>query len=269
MILTPDDKAIFFPSVNLEANTLLGFLVRAQAIAEGGEGANRPLEKQPHVFHAEIPASLFFLPNTPIASTPPALIEQKVSRNPYLHTFGYHTRTSCGYLSSRSHGYYPLGLVRASGNIGGIITQDIAPVGFGVEGRLIPVTQYQVEFESGRVELDFWAIATSLRVMYTGGYDFSTNTPQVLAIKSAVAAILKYLLYVDGLIGAVEAGGGQGDGQSGSGVGLVPIEIDVIDDIKVKYPDSLAGGGSGLIKGAYDNAIAYLKSFNRRRVYAH
>ncbi len=245
---------------------MLGFLVRAQAIAEGVEGANRPLEKQPHVFHAEIPASLFFLPNTPIAPTPPVLIEQKVSCNPYPHTFGYHTRTSGGYLSNRSHGYYPLGLVRASANIGGIITQDIAPVGFGVEGRLIPVGQYQVELESGRVELNHWAIATSLRVLYTGGYDFSTNTPQVLAIKSAVAAILKYLLYVDGLIGAVEAGG---DGQSGSGVGLVPIEIDVVDDIKVRYPDSLAGGGSGLIKGAYDNAIAYLKQFNRRRVYAH
>jgi len=266
MILTLDDKAIFFPSVELEENALLGFLVRAQAIAESPLGANRPLELQEHIFHIEIPASLFYLPNTPIALLPIPVIEQRVTSNPYPHSFGY-GRQNCGlYPHSRGGGLYPLGLTRARGNMGGLVTQDIAPVGFGRDGRLIPVTQYEVESESGRVELNHWAIATSLKVVYTGGYDFSLASPVILAIKSAVAAILKYLLYSDGLIGAVQAGDGV-DEKGGNGG--IPIEIDVIDDIKVKYSDPGNAGNQGAIGRAYDNALAYLRSFNRRRVYAH
>jgi len=267
VILTPDDKAIFFPSIQLEENALLGFLVRAQAIAESPLGANRPLELQEHIFHIEIPASLFYLPNTPIALDPIPVIEQRVTSNPYPHTFGY-GRQNCGlYPYSRGGGLYPLGLTRARGNMGGLVTQDIAPVGFGRDGRLIPVTQYEIESESGRVELNHWAIATSLKVVYTGGYDFSIPSPVVLAIKSAVAAILKQLLYADGLIGGVGASSGEAT-QGGLGEGL-PIEIDVIDDIRVKYSDPGSGGNQGAISRAYDNALAYLRSFNKRRTYAH
>lgn len=258
MILTPDDRTIFFPSVNLEENTLLGFLVRAQAIAESLIGANRPLELQPHVFHLEIPASVFFIPNTPIAPEPIPVIEQRVSRNPYPHSFGYQ-QVGRGY-GYGCHSRFP-GIARARNNVG-IFPQDIQPIGTGNDWQIIPVEQYEIDLETGRVELRYWAIATSLKVTYTGGYDFSTSSPEVLAIKSAVAAILKHLLYSDGLIGAVEANTTDSQGVNGG----VPIEIDVVDDIKVKYPD--LSDSKDLISKAYDDALKFLSSFRKRRVYA-
>ncbi len=263
MILTLDDKPIFFPSIDLEESTLLGYLVRAQAIAESSQGANRPLELQQHIANLEIPASLFFLDNTPISLDSLPIIEQKISQNPYPHTFGYDAPIF--YHRSLYNRLSPL----AYRVVIPAYPQDISPIdqAFGLNWRLIDPVQYWIEPKSGRVELRYWAIASSLRITYYGGYDFSINTPDVLAIKSAVAAILKYLLFSDGLINSVQGGNtSTPDNLSGG----LPVEIDVVDDIKVKYANVIdSAAGTGLINKGFENALMFLSSFRKRRVYGH
>ena len=255
MILSPDDRSIYFPGIDLEPNALLGWITRAQAIAESPIGANRLLEKQEHITHLEIPASVFFLQNTPIWNDLPISIEQKSSINPHPMHFGYQGIVPhFGYACKHPNYAYRYPSYLAS--------RDIAPIGysFGSDWQIIERDRYYIEPQSGRVELRYWASTASLKITYTGGYDFSVSAPKSDAIKSAVAAILQWLLYSNGLAGSV------GVNSAGESIGGTPVEIDVVDDIKVKWAEP--GDDASAIRRAYDDALIFLKSLNKRRVYA-
>lgn len=72
-ILTVEDKPLYFPSVELEGQALAALINQCQVIAEGSEGANRPLEMQKHVDVVTMHSSgLVMLPFIPILTTPTA-----------------------------------------------------------------------------------------------------------------------------------------------------------------------------------------------------
>lgn len=72
-ILTIEDKSTYFPSVELDGQSLAAIINQSQVIAEGSSGANRPLEMRKYVDVLQLHSSgLVLLPYMPILTTPTA-----------------------------------------------------------------------------------------------------------------------------------------------------------------------------------------------------
>ncbi|MBE9178603.1 hypothetical protein IQ268_08530 [Oculatella sp. LEGE 06141] len=155
MILTPGDKALWFPEVKLSGSALRAAIARSQMTAESSKGANRPLELQGHVEvkQLHITAQSCYLSRIPIAELPEPKIEAR-----------------CGGHKDGFGRLYPISA-----------------------WQVVPVDGYDLDYGTGRLQLaGGLAIATEIRATYTAGFDFAEDTPQTRNIKAAVAAILVY-----------------------------------------------------------------------------
>ncbi len=152
-MLTSADKALYFPDLNLSGSYLNAALLRAQVMAEGALGANRPLSLQQYTEVKPLNQRLQTcqLSRCPIAADPTPTIEAR-----YGNTVDGWGRT---HLATR--------------------------------WQLLEATQYTIEFETGRLMLN--GNFTEIRATYTSGFDFTQDDdPKVQAIKTAVASILLY-----------------------------------------------------------------------------
>lgn len=154
-ILTPADKPIYFPDIAPDSDTLMGAILRAQALAESAIGANRPLELTSHTEVSYVANYSCILSRFPIHESPPPILAARCGG----HKDGF------GRVAPVSP-FFPL------------VQSD-----------------FFLDAESGRIDLWGTTRAgniTSIRATYYSGFDFSQNTPDCRQIKAAVAAILNY-----------------------------------------------------------------------------
>ncbi len=150
MILSPQDKDIYFPTVCTEGANLLGAIRITESIAQSQEGSGRFLEITD--YHVEKPLSAF-------------------DRSIRLD-------------------YYPVipeslvvSTVRATGKDGFGRNVSIA-------SRLLNPSEYQLK--DGKLYLNSPEFIVYLAVDYKAGYDFLEETPDTIAIKSALGALLQH-----------------------------------------------------------------------------
>lgn len=167
-ILTEDDQPIYFPRIKALGDELAGFLLRAQAIAEGPAGADRPLELTQIIDNINISKAYQTgqLKYWPIASSPDPVVE--VRQGSHKNIFGRPSPVS------------------------NWVT--LAPTDYQLEatGRLLLSISTAYGFSVG---LSF---ATEARVIYTTGFDFTDDTVPVKTIKACVGAIATYLYFSEG-----------------------------------------------------------------------
>lgn len=158
-ILSLIDKATYFPDVTITDSALHGAIIRATTIAEGANGANRPLEQQSITQIVPVNRTLqtCYLSRFPIAVTPSPQIEARMGK----------TRDGFGRGVPLSRWL-----------------------------KLSP-DDYFVDYETGGLSLytSYSSVGwTEIKATYTAGFDFSLNTPDTRAIKSCVAAIMSHQL---------------------------------------------------------------------------
>lgn len=163
MILTEADKAIYFPDIALSGPTLLGAIYRACAIAESTQGAGRPLEQQSHTEILRVNRLLqtCTLTRSPITSIPTPTIEARTGN--FRDGYGR-----------------PVPLMPWA-----LLSEDDSVLDY--ETGLVSLSRYTAAY-FGRLGTP----ATEVRATYTTGFDFTVSSPEVRAIKSAVAEILRF-----------------------------------------------------------------------------
>lgn len=157
-ILVPSEKDIYFPHVNLVGDALTGAIRRAQMVAEGYWGANRPLEltsftEIKSLSHNYQTAQLTYVP---VKTTPVPTVEVRLGK--FTDGFG----------------------------------RSFAPN----EWTAIAATEWQLEYDIGEFFLksqNQLYRSTEIKVSYTAGFDFSIDSPEIREIKAAVGGILSYL----------------------------------------------------------------------------
>ena len=163
MILTEADKPIYFPDIPLHGPTLLGAIYRACTIAESVQGAGRPLEQQSHTELLRLNRLLqtCTLTRSPIVETPAPIIEARTGN--FRDGFGR-----------------PVPLAPWA-----TLSSDDYVLDY--ETGLLSLSRYTASY-FGRIGTP----ATEVRATYTAGFDFAVDTPEVRAIKIAVASILRF-----------------------------------------------------------------------------
>ncbi len=167
-ILTIADQPTFFPEVNLSGDALMGAIAAAQALAESPQGSNRPVERQLYVETLSLGGGLCYLKARPKLTE---ISTVKIRATSIARFDSWQRRTPAyanGAISTPWHIVTDYELDEATGEIA------IAAIG----GQGTPLSQ---------------SASLSVRVEYYLGLDFGAlfPSPKVLALKSALAGILK------------------------------------------------------------------------------
>lgn len=163
-ILTEIDRAIYFPDVPLQGEALDGLIQRAQMLAEGPQGANRPLEITPfkEIVRMNVSLQTARLTFAPLALTPAPVVEAR--RKTHRDNFGRVHPTTAWVTLTEGEGY--------------IIDEESGEIHLSLDSQL----------GFGRS-----VFFTELRVTYTSGFDTTQDTYEVRQLKAAVGSILNWL----------------------------------------------------------------------------
>jgi len=152
-ILSESDAATYFPDVTLTGDALTAAIAFAQSIAEGPQGANRPLEKAEFIEIKRLSQNFqtIRLSYNPIATSPAIALQARVGN----------TRDRYGYIQQAD------------------VWKDIE------------ASCYIVDYELAQITINRpLAGYTMARVVYTGGYDFSVDDADTRAMKAALGRLL-------------------------------------------------------------------------------
>lgn len=169
-ILKPEDKAIYFPDLDLSAGELMSVLAQAQMIAEGSEGAGRRLEKGDRLATLPLKSGLCFLPEYPIDDDG---IKNVLVRATQLASI------QDGWGRGDFHRHY----VQSS------ISTDWEAARYDFDAglrelRIVAVGARSTPLEPG--------VPLTVRVEYVAGFDFDAEPlpPEAIALKGALASLI-------------------------------------------------------------------------------
>lgn len=200
-ILTEDDIVSLAPSISLRGTALTSAIARVQAEIEGYRGANRKLEATEYksIYRIHIQSQSFHLDYSPIIGTPTLRGRFGNIRNSYGNQTGLYD------------------------------WQDIATKDFTLDGDGFIFLKHS-QFDSNNTWFASSSrgnLFTEIEVTYLAGYDFSTDTPEIQAIKASAIAVLDY----------------QVNSPAYSGI----AEQDIVGEYKIKYFSP--GNSSGIAAG--------------------
>ncbi len=167
-ILTVADQPAFFPEVTISGDALIGAIAAAQALAEGPQGANRKLERHVTVETLGLRGGLCYLKARPRLAD---LVSVKVRAVAIAQSDSWQRNTPASAAGVLSTPWQTITNYTLDESIG-----EISAAIVGWQGT--PLSQ---------------AADVSIRVEYFTGLDFGSlfPSPQVLALKSALAGLLK------------------------------------------------------------------------------
>lgn len=174
-ILTEDDLFIYAPSLVplIGSDALIGKLAYLQSIIESPIACNRAIEL--NIFDENItytnsnPAhNTFFLAYTPVDLTYIPTIEIRLGADPVHSNYAL--------LSSQYHGVLPP-------------YNRAYPLGYY---ETLTVDDYTL-FQNGELRIDKHTLIRDLRISYQAGLNFSLNTQEIKAFKSASGNLLQFV----------------------------------------------------------------------------
>lgn len=154
MILSEYDRSVYFPSVRLEGDELIGAMRRAQLLAESVQGAQRSLEIQSYedTKLINIETQSVQLTYVPIALTPTPTIKAREIQS----TDGFGRST-------------------------------ISPIFTN-----IPAISYELDLTTGHLIFTSGGYS-EIKAVYNSGFDFSLESSHTSDIKFAVGMLLQYI----------------------------------------------------------------------------
>ncbi len=186
-ILTPTDLALLAPDLDADPGQVNAIIQQAQMIAEGPNGANRPLEIQAFTETPVLNGRGFCkLSRLPILEGNSYPVSVEIRGRRMLASFGLPLADNQWITLSRNSDYefdYQLGEIRLlHANAGGI---DSTWSYYGGRRSIYSTRPFRRPTEE--------RTAPELRVKYTTGFDFQANPidPRAQEIKVAVAAIAR------------------------------------------------------------------------------